>query len=241
MACDIPTADGKLRRKVVWYLVYRVRNLGVNVSYEKAREKDFGHLIRQIKPNVEQLKPEVMEGRFIPEFSLEGWVQDNQTKEYRRVKYAEQVLPTAVIDIQNAEDPNRALLSTPEIVRTAIPKEDAETGEGVWGVVTFTDVNPKVDFISVYVQGITNAFRMVRLDSDEEPKFKRKTLQINFWRPGDEIEEAEDSIRYGVPFVENTQRQIEIANRYQLPGPHFEIYAQDKGDEYRESGGRSCN
>ena len=228
LTCDIPTPDKKMRKKTVWYLVYRVRNLGVNVSYEKAREQAFGHEIRKLNANVAQLKPEAMQGRFIPEFSLEGWVQDNETKEYRRVKYAEQILPTAVVDIQNAEDPNRPLLSTPEFLRTELPVENAETGDGVWGVVTFTDVNPKIDFVSLYVQGITNAYRISRPDPEAEPQFKRKTLQINFWRPGDEINEAEDSIQYGVPFVADTQRQIEIAQKYQLPGPHFEIYEQDK-------------
>jgi hypothetical protein len=30
-------------------------------------------------------------------------------------------------------------------------------------------------------------------------RFYRKTLQLNFWRPGDEIDEHEEEIRFGVP------------------------------------------
>jgi hypothetical protein len=229
LTVDIPYPNGKMRKKNVWYLVYRVRNLGVNASYEKSREQTFGHELHKLNTNVDQLGQEVMQGRFIPKFSLEGWVQDNETKEYRRVEYAEQILPTAVMDIQDEEDANRPLLSTPEIIRTELPEVDAESGEGTWAVATWTDVNPKIDFVSVYVQGITNAIRIVRTADSDSPDFKKKTLQINFWRPGDEIRENEDSIRYGIPLVEEPQRQIEIARRYQLPGPQFEIYEQDKG------------
>ena len=30
-------------------------------------------------------------------------------------------------------------------------------------------------------------------------QFERKTLQLNFWRPGDDIEEDEQEIRFGTP------------------------------------------
>ena len=67
--------------------------------------------------------------------------------------------------------------------------------------------DPESDFISVYVTGLTNAYRWK--DAPEsfaagDPPgkgrvFTRKTLQLNFWRPGDEYDENEQEIRFGVP------------------------------------------
>ena len=48
------------------------------------------------------------------------------------------------------------------------------------------DVDPNIDFVSVYIKGLTNAFRLGR--STDDPS-KLKTLQLNFWRPGDTVAE----------------------------------------------------
>ncbi len=69
------------------------------------------------------------------------------------------------------------------------------------------DLDPRIDFFSIYVQGLTNAYRW----KDEPGKFQkgsdlgtgrvlsRKTLKINFWRAGDEYYEKEKEIRLGAP------------------------------------------
>ena len=65
---------------------------------------------------------------------------------------------------------------------------------GLWGVAIWEDVDPQIDFFSVYVSGLTNAYDW--RDSSEglqagAPVAARpqvhthKQLQLNFWRPGD--------------------------------------------------------
>jgi len=43
-----------------------------------------------------------------------------------------------------------------------------------------------------------------------------KTLQLNFWRPGDTVNEVEDEVRYGVPYDATAQRQSEILRAFGL-------------------------
>ena len=78
----------------------------------------------------------------------------------------------------------------------------------MWGVATWTDVDPRIDFFSVYVGGLTNAYRWERharapIKPGDPPgkgrQFARKMLQLNFWRPGDELQPIERELRYGVP------------------------------------------
>jgi hypothetical protein len=44
----------------------------------------------------------------------------------------------------------------------------------------------------------------------------RKTLQLNFWRPGDTIDMMADKIRYGVPALADPVRQNEVLAAYGL-------------------------
>ena len=44
-----------------------------------------------------------------------------------------------------------------------------------------------------------------------------KTLQLNFWRPGDTEDEHENEIRYGVPSVTDPAEQAAICARYNIP------------------------
>ena len=41
-----------------------------------------------------------------------------------------------------------------------------------------------------------------------------KTLQLNFWRPGDVVYEHEEEIRYGVPAVSDPAEQAKILTKY---------------------------
>ena len=79
--------------------------------------------------------------------------------------------------------------------------------QGIWGVATWEDVDPAIDFFSVFVGGLSNALKWHdpsgAYQTGDLPgkgrKFLRKTLQLNFWRPGDDLAENEREIRYGIP------------------------------------------
>ena len=101
------------------------------------------------------------------------------------------------------ERPGQKLYNT-----VTMPKQEIAVGETRWGVAMWENIDPRVDFFSIYVAGLTNAYRWQDPPADYRPgqdpiakgrKFVRKTLKLNFWRPGDEYEENEQEIRYGIP------------------------------------------
>jgi len=178
---DVPQKGGKMRRKLIWYMVYSVTNPGKTMHPVKAEDGTF---------KVEYVDQPI---RFIPEFLLES-------QEFSKA-YPDRVIPVALGPIRLREDRNRRFLTSVEICR------EINVGETVWGVAMWEDVDPRIDRFSVYVQGLTNAYKW----KDEPGRFKkgdpigtgrrlsRKTLKLNFWRPGDEYFEHEREIRYGIP------------------------------------------
>jgi hypothetical protein len=165
------------------------------------------------------LDPNTLPGRFFPSFLLEGWVED-RNGDYVLRAYRDKVLPAAVPQIAAAEKMVGRLLDN-----VAMAREDLTTGEtspdGWWGVATWLDVDPRINFASVSVQGLSNAFRT---DQDaDEPKHEVKTLQINFWRPGDSnLSNAQ--FRLGVAFDDdNVVRQRQLMEKYRLPGPELVV------------------
>lgn len=192
---DVPQATGKMQRKLIWYLVYRVKNTGkVLVPTEEAdgtytTETSSGGPVR-----------------FIPQFVLQ--VQDRSASGQRLGKsYLDRVIPVATEIIRERELPNRELLNSVQMADHLIPVSDGRADRSVWGVATWEGVDPRVDFFTVYVGGLTNAYRWMdpsnAYRAGDPPgqgrQFVRKTLQLNFWRPGDEYSEHEREIRFGVP------------------------------------------
>ena len=95
------------------------------------------------------------------------------------------------------------------------PSKKSPSARPVGVVATWENIDPRVDFFSIYVKGLTNAYRWQDNPDGYRPgldpiakgrKFVRKTLKLNFWRPGDEYDEKESEFRYGVPG--------EMADRY---------------------------
>jgi hypothetical protein len=192
---DVPLASGATARKQVWYLMYRVRNTG-----------------QALKPVVDAdgvYSAELGKGgpiRFLPQFILES--QDRQSTGDRVSKaYLDRVIPAAVAAISQRETPGHMLLNSVDISKQPIPVTDGRIDRSVWGVATWVEVDPRIDFFSVYVVGLTNAYEWTdspaAFQVGDKPgkgrQFVRKTLQLNFWRPGDELMPNEREFRYGVP------------------------------------------
>ena len=122
-------------------------------------------------------------------------------------EYLDRLIPSATDEIADIEKVPGKLLNSVEMANTKIPREDTESGAGVWGVVTWENVDPRTNFFSLYIQGLTNAYRYK--DTAEAPQvgdeiaagrvIELKTLQLNFYRPGDTIELTKDNIFYGLP------------------------------------------
>jgi hypothetical protein len=192
---DVPLAGGTTERKLVWYLVYRIRNTGETLKPVPGPDGVYSTQPAKGGPQ-----------RFLPQFVLEA--QDRQAGGGRVSKsYLDRVIPAADAAISQRETPGLQLLNSVDIAKQPIPVSDGRIDRGVWGVATWVDVDPRVDFFSIYVGGLTNAYRWTdtptAYHSGDTPgrgrQFVHKMLQLNFWRPGDELTPNEREFRYGVP------------------------------------------
>ena len=180
---DIPNPEtDRMQRKLVWYLVYSVTN-NEKVLHPVRQEDGTWKVERVARPL-----------KFIPQFLLE-------VPRFEKA-YPARLIPVAMGPIRRREDPNRRFLNTVEMSQRTI-----QPGETVWGVATWVDIDPRTNYFSIYVRGLTNAYRW----RDEPGAFQerkllgsgrrlsRKTLKLNFWRPGDEFIIHEGQVRFGAP------------------------------------------
>jgi hypothetical protein len=256
MYVDVPQSSGRMQRQLVWYMVYRVRNLGHHmqpkglISPEKVAAGDATdpnqEVLALVSPAVpdpkelyEKFKDETDEVevfgrktkalRFFPHFVL-------RSTEYQK-EYLDQVIPAALAPIKEREFPGRPhqkLYHSLTISEAPIEISDEGTDHSVWGVATWTHVDPRIDYFMVYVQGLTNAYRFEdpagAFQAGSEPasgrKFLRKTLQLNFWRPGDTVDPHEEEIHYGCRLDPDAADQEKILKMYGIPTPvdHVWVY-----------------
>lgn len=179
--------DLTLRTKPCWYMVYRVKNVGWRRTVVDPDDPT--------KRTVETFQKPV---RFLPHFvleSLEGLGDDDGLTAYRG--YLDRLVPAAMEPIRNREDPARRFLDS-----AAMAEQELAPDEERWGVAVWEDVDPRIDFFSVYVRGLTNA-----TDWKLRPDWQKagagsmthdtlKSLRLDFWRPGDR-EEGEEAVSIG--------------------------------------------
>jgi hypothetical protein len=197
---DQPHVGGNMERKLIWYMVYKVTNPGkvfhpvedVKVPYELDEKKAPPLLYR-----VDSVDQPV---HFTPEFLMDTY-QRTRNSVISNKQYPDRVIPVAMTAIRLREDPNRKFLTSVEMCR------DIAVGETLWGIATWEDVDLTTFKFSVFVYGLTNAYRW----KDKPDAYKagdpvltgreisRRVLKLNFWRPADKYFEHEEEIRYGFP------------------------------------------
>ncbi len=189
----------------VWYLVYRLKNNG---NHLRPVTKDGGRSY-----GVETFDKTL---RFFPSFVLRDHEHD--------VTYLDRIVPGALEKIHAIEirDPNVPLYDSVRISRVPIEVSTEEVDRSVWGVATWTNVERRADFLSIYVQGLTNGYRWIA-EPGKPRKYLFKTLQLNYWRPGDAVHEHEGEFRVGMPVFQE--------------GPELEralsLYQMDERNDYR--------
>ena len=188
---DVPVSAEKMQRKRVWYLVYRVRNVGGRRAVIDAENP----LNRATEPFERAI-------RFMPQFVLESRepvAPDDGTVAYRA--YLDRVVPSALATIRQREDPARPLLDS-----AAMAAEELQPGEERWGVAVWEGVDPRIDFFSVYVRGLTNAMRwrkraeaVVAAGAVPGAGMEQtlQALRLDFWRPGDDRRDGEQQMNIG--------------------------------------------
>jgi hypothetical protein len=202
---DLPTPAGEMERKVVWYLVYKVRYVGSDL-HPKVETPDG---TQEIPSDPAEMKREGV--RFLPRFTI--------VSKERNLSIDAQILPAARDAIAARERVGKKLHDHIDISRLFIDEANLEADNSVWGVATWTDVDPRLDFFAIDVRGLTNAYK-IRIDSDGKKNFDRKTLRIYFWRPGDALDVAQDKILLGLP-------------AYSGPAPADEVLLSEKRDGLR--------
>ncbi len=192
LAVDIPQPTGKMQRKLVWYMVYRVRNTGAGLAPKENEDGTFTTVEQSMGPQ-----------RFVPQFMLASLDSDRQGNSVRK-SYMDRIMPAAVEAIERRELPEGELLNNVEISEKLLEPETGRAVGGLWGVATWEDIDPELDFFAIYVSGLTNAYQWIDsadFQAGAAPgtgrTFTRKVLQLNFWRPGDSYNENETEIRYG--------------------------------------------
>ena len=206
---DIPQSNGSLRRELVWYLAYRIRNNGNHIQ-PKPQQDEFGNATYDAGFANHTI-------RFFPSFVLVN-------QESKR-SHMDQLIPSAVRAIARRESLGQTLHDSISVSRQDIAVSSDTTDGSVWGVATWVGIDPRVDFFSIYVTGLTNAYRYKELAESFEPgqapgtgrQFERKTLQLNFWRPGDAVDENEREVRHGVPGIADPVPEDVIFRLYEVP------------------------
>lgn len=192
---DVTLPNGRTERKLLWYLVYNINNTGERIKPVEDATGQF---------SAESADPQPV--RFLPHFVLEGQDVDRSGQKIYKA-YLDRVIPSVVETIRQREVPGRVLLDNVEIAAKPIEVSTEAQDNSVWGVAIWEQVDPEMDFLSIYVGGLTNAHIWQDMPGEfrvGDPAGKgrhiaAKTLQLNFWRPGDEFLENEREIRYGVP------------------------------------------
>ena len=196
---DVPTPSGRTQRKLIWYMVYRVRYRGGDLR--PAADMIAGVPIFK---RVEEVH--YNERHFLPMMVLRDHKADQD--------YVDTILPTAAAKIRVREQITAPVYNTVQISRVKIPFAKDASSPGVWGVSTWEDVDPGLDFGSVEVTGLTNSFEQDG-EGDDAP-YRRKVLQLNFFRPGDRVNQTDDLIRFGVPAFADEKEQAYILKQYGL-------------------------
>ncbi|MFK8112121.1 MAG: hypothetical protein AB8B91_07950 [Rubripirellula sp.] len=196
---DVPRPDGRMQRKLVWYMVYRVRYRGGDLR--PAADTVAG------VPIYKRVESVHYNSRFFhPVLKL----KDNVSGQI----YLDNILPTTTSKIASREQITAPLYDTVNISRVKIPYAKDSSSPGVWGIATWDDVNPGADFVSVEVYGLSNAFQQD--GQGEDAPYRRKVLQLNFYRPGDAMNQTADKIYFGVPAFEDPTEQNYILKQYGL-------------------------
>lgn len=217
---DLPTAKGGSERKLVWYIVYRVKNNGQHLVPRERTEEEKAELpgekpgekaeLALLPKSVATDRKEAISLAFDPKAEAKPQLRfyPKLVLECPRIKppkaYTDHILPKAIAAIQEREDANRKLLDSVTIGRRPVGISTAKEDNSVWGVATWEDVDPTADVFSIYIHGLTNAYRWKDDPDKAQPDkpgagrtYVEKVLKLNFVRPSDEFHQKEEEIRYG--------------------------------------------
>lgn len=128
---------------------------------------------------------------FVPQFTI---VTDTGKR------FEDTVLPRAVDIIRDREDPTVPLYGAVDVVGV-LPPTGSQRGvdDAIFGAAVWDNVDPRADAFKVYVRGLSDGYRTIPNPDGGEPITQYKTLRIDFYRPGDELDLNEREIHLADP------------------------------------------
>ena len=216
---NLPTREGTIVKTPVWYVIYSVTNkkwaqedtpkidaMQVNVSTNDALKQldmdvEIGSTlyVEEIEPDSGLFNFKAGESTisFTPQFILAS--ESLLFPKPKQYVVPEQVIPLALPAIIQQEDPNRTFETT-----VSMSDRKIAPGETVWGIAMWADIDPDVKDFSIFVSGLSNAYRWAVDKNKHQPgvigsgyTMNRKTLKLNFWAPGGANHLLNKEIQYG--------------------------------------------
>jgi hypothetical protein len=134
---------------------------------------------------------------FIPDFELVTADRKGKTETFK-----DQILPKVQDAVRKLEDPldRLNLQNSVTIASKSIPpsKPDAAP-KAVNGVAIWDDLNLEANRFSIFVSGLSNGWSLAEIPPDNRQIVKKKTLQLNFKRLGDQYYIHNGEIRFVAP------------------------------------------
>ncbi len=178
---------GQTNRELIWYMVWR----GVRRDYTQFfQDTTKDELIAKLRnPDVLPQNPEdPAEPQLVsPHFTLVTTDEGDQ-KVYHDVLLPEVQRAIAQREGLNVRNSAQAIQEVPPLAENPADQVVIE------GVALWRNVDPKTDYLSVFMSGLSNAYRVGK-GPEGKMMVERKTVVQKFWRPGDEFEQDEREFR----------------------------------------------
>ena len=180
-------------KKGIWVLDYAFRPLRIVTIEDEKGRRDVHYLYYQIINRTGEPR------MFVPQFTL---VTDTGKR------FEDTVLPKAVKQIRNREDPTITnLYGAVDVMGMVPPSSKQGVEDAVFGVAIWEGVDPHADKLTVFVRGLSDGYRMDPGATEaEKPVTRYKALKIDFLRRGDEHDLHEREITLSDPPYDWTYR-----------------------------------
>ena len=185
-------ATGAKERKEVWYLMYRAISRPASGRQDQTDTRPVNVVDAPPQPTM-----------FMPEFVLT--VFDDPAFARPETSHLDQVLPEAVEAIRAVEQrpaymfEKRKIENSLSIVQPfpdpIASEAPAEEQDWVYGVATWTDIDPETDFLQLTMRGFTNAFEL-RPAPDGSLQPWRKVISQQFSRRGDRFDPNQNEFEF---------------------------------------------
>ncbi len=248
---EVPGKNLEIQKERVWYLLYRVRNIAVDENAEVASglggstrqvvfEKDEAGNDDLTRPTTKFVNQLI---HFEPHFVFEtheALSRDEGLLEHQ--DHLDRLVSSAMVPICRREKIRSDMLHD----SVSISERPIQPGEERWGVAVWQDIDPRIDFFTVFVYGLTNSIRWrhdaeFETDLEHAPKYERRELEclrLDFYHPGDEDHDdfQEVSVVHSGLFERLTlgSRLLEATSRAALTQAEYVQGVRDLGVRWQD-------